>query len=77
MTCWRPVQTRVPPPMSVQSVLLPVFVQVALAFVLMFAVGRDRLAAVRRGKAAIDKVALGEPNWPAHALKAADAFNNL
>jgi hypothetical protein len=62
--------------MSVESVLLPVFVEVTLIFVLMFAMGRARLGALRRGEATMETVALGEPNWPAQALKVANAFNN-
>jgi hypothetical protein len=62
--------------MSVAAVLLPVFVQVTLVFVLMMRMGRARVAAVRAGEAKLDRIALGEPNWPADVLKTANAFNN-
>ncbi len=62
--------------MSIAAVLLPVFVQVTLVFVLMMRMGRARVAAVTRGEARIDKIALGEPNWPADVMKTANAFNN-
>lgn len=62
--------------MNVLSVLAPVFVQVALLFVLCFRLGLLRLAALRRGQAAAGAVALGEPNWPAPVVKTANAFRN-
>jgi hypothetical protein len=36
--------------MSLQAVLFPVFVQVALTFALLFWLGPSRVAAVRRGE---------------------------
>ncbi|MFO1148765.1 MAG: MAPEG family protein [Alsobacter sp.] len=62
--------------MSIAAVLLPVFVQVTLIFVLMVRMGRARVAAVRRGEAKLGSIALGEPNWPADVMKTANAFNN-
>jgi hypothetical protein len=62
--------------MSVESVLSPVFVEVALIFVLMFKMGRARLGAIGAGEARIEDIALGQQNWPERALKAANAFNN-
>jgi hypothetical protein len=62
--------------MSVESVLSPVFVEVALIFVLMFKMGRARLEAIGAGEARIEDIALGQQNWPERALKAANAFNN-
>ena len=62
--------------MSVESVLLPVFVEVTLIFVLMFVMGRARLGAIGAGETRIDDIALGQQNWPERALKAANAFNN-
>ncbi len=62
--------------MSVPSVLLPVFAQVCLIFILMFVMGRARLGAIAGGEARIADVALGQPNWPESAIKAANAFNN-
>src|SRR5438105_904349 len=76
MSCSGPARRGVDPPMSIASVLLPVFVQVTLVFVLMFAMGGARIGALRRGEASMDAIALGEPNWPSDALKAANAFNN-
>jgi hypothetical protein len=62
--------------MSIAAVLLPVFVQVTLVFVLMMRMGRARVGAVQRGEARLGDIALGEPNWPADVTKAANAFNN-
>jgi hypothetical protein len=62
--------------MSVESVLLPVFAEIVLIFVLMILMGRVRLAALNAGEARLQDVALGQPNWPERAIKAANAFNN-
>jgi hypothetical protein len=62
--------------MSVQAVLAPVFVQVALTFVLLFWMGSARLGAIRHGEARVRDIALGEPNWPARVTQVANCFHN-
>ena len=62
--------------MSIQAVLAPVFVLVALTFALLFTMGRKRLGALRQGQTQTRDIALGEPNWPAEATQASNAFNN-
>jgi hypothetical protein len=62
--------------MSIQSILLPLFVQVVLTFVLGFWTGRARLAAVRRGEVHPRNIALREPNWPKHETQIANAYHN-
>lgn len=62
--------------MSVTSILLPVFVQVALTIVLLFATGSVRVGAVRRGHVHQRDVALREPNWPKRATQIANAYHN-
>jgi hypothetical protein len=62
--------------MSIQSVLLPLFVQVALTFVLLFWTGHLRVGAVRRGEVHLRDVALREPNWGPRETKAANAYHN-
>jgi hypothetical protein len=62
--------------MSVAAVLLPVLVQVGLTFALLFVTGGRRFAAVREGRARVRDIALGEPNWPAPATQAANAYHN-
>jgi hypothetical protein len=47
---------------SIQAVLLPLFVQVVLTFVLLFWTGSVRSAAVRRGDVHPREIALREPN---------------
>ena len=62
--------------MSVEAVLLPLFAQVALTFVLLFWMGYERLRAVRQGEVRAKDVALGEPNWPPRVLQIANSFHN-
>ena len=62
--------------MSVQAVLLPLFVQVALTFGLLFWMGNSRVRAVRRGDATMRDTALGQPNWPGHVTQIANAYHN-
>lgn len=62
--------------MSIQAVLLPVFVQVALTFVLLFWTGISRLGAVRRGETKVSSVALGQQNWPPNVMQIANSYNN-
>jgi hypothetical protein len=57
--------------MSIQFILLPLFVQVVLTFVLAFWADGARFAAVRPGD-----VARREPNWPKEETKIADAYHN-
>jgi hypothetical protein len=62
--------------MTIQAVLLPLFVQVALTFVLMFWTGRLRVRAVRRGEVHPRDVALREPNWGKRETQIANAYHN-
>lgn len=62
--------------MSTQAVLLPLFVQVALTFVLLISTGIARRGAVLRREVRLQEVALREPNWPADVTKIANAFQN-
>jgi len=62
--------------MSIQAVLLPVFVQVALTFALMLAMARLRVAAVKRGDPKVKDIALRQPNWPPHVTQVANAYHN-
>lgn len=62
--------------MSLQAVLLPLFVQVALTFALGFRAAYLRVAAVRSRAVDPRAVALREPAWPPHVLKATYAFAN-
>ena len=62
--------------MSIQAVLLPLFVQVALTFALLFWMAYRRTAALSSGAAKRDDIALREPNWPPEATQIANAFHN-
>ena len=62
--------------MSIQAVLLPLFVQVVLTFVLAFWTGHVRVGAVRRGEVHPRDVALRQPNWGRRETQIANAFHN-
>lgn len=61
--------------MSVESVLTPVFVLVALAFALLFRMGSARFAAFRAKTVRISQET-GLPVWPEPAAKISAAFHN-
>ena len=62
--------------MSIQAVLLPLFVEVALTFVLLFWMARLNVAAVRGGTVRPQDIALREPNWPARNRRIQNAYHN-
>ena len=62
--------------MSLQAVLLPVFVQVGLTFFLLFWMGRSRIGALRSGATRIRDIALRQPAWPEQSTQIANAFHN-
>jgi hypothetical protein len=62
--------------MSMQAMLMPVFAQVALTFVLLFWMQFLRLRAVRRGLVPAYAVALRQPNWPARVTQIGNAYHN-
>ena len=62
--------------MTVQMVLLPVFVQVALAFGLLIWMARVRTSSVSRGETKIRDIALGQPNWPDQPTQISNCFNS-
>ena len=62
--------------MSIQAILIPLFVQVALTFVLLFWMGGLRYRAIRLGQVDPEKVRLREPHWPARVLQIANAYHN-
>jgi hypothetical protein len=61
---------------SIPAVLAPVFVQVALTFVLLFWMGRSRLAALSSGEVKVRDIALGERNWPPRITQIANTYHN-
>jgi hypothetical protein len=62
--------------MSLQAVLLPLFVEVILTFVLMLRMGVLRRADYGSGTVKADDIALREQRWPARTTQAANAFAN-
>lgn len=62
--------------MSITAVLLPVFVQVGLTFVLLVWLGRSRVAALRAGEVKVGDVALGERNWPKRLLQIQNSYHS-
>ena len=62
--------------MSVQMVLLPVFVQIGLTFcLLIWMVGSRRQALVSR-QTRIKDIALGEANWPVRTTQIGNCYRN-
>src|ERR1700731_1943968 len=62
--------------MSIQMVLLPVFVLVGLTFaLLLWRAGARRQALVGR-ETRIPDIALGQPNWPVRATQIGNCFSN-
>lgn len=62
--------------MSIQFILLPLFVQVVLTFALGFWLAGLRAPAVRRGEIKPRDIALREPNWPKHMLQVGNSYQN-
>ena len=61
--------------MSVQMVLLPVFVLVGLTFVLLLWMAGVRTRSLTSGEVKMRDIALGQ-NWPARAAQIGNAFSN-
>ncbi len=62
--------------MSIQAVLLPVFVQIGLTFLLLGLTGRSRTASVKAGEVRLNDVALGQNRWPERPTKLGRAYQN-
>jgi len=62
--------------MTIQMVLLPVFVQVALTIALLVWTARSRTASVKSGKTKMRDIALGQPNWPDQPTQVANSYNS-
>ncbi len=62
--------------MSIQMVLLPVFVLVGLTFVLLLSMAGARRQALVGGETKIRDIALGQPNWPVRATQIANCYAN-
>jgi hypothetical protein len=62
--------------MSVQMVLLPVFVLVGLTFFLLIWMGAARRNALVAGQTKIKDIVLGQQNWPTRPTQIANCFAN-
>ena len=62
--------------MSITAILLPVYVQVALTFILLLWMGSSRLGSLRTGEVKVKDIALGERNWPSRILQVQNAYHN-
>jgi hypothetical protein len=62
--------------MTVRDVLLPLFVEAILTFVLLFWMAYLRTSATSNGAVATRDIALREPNWPPPTTQVANAFHN-
>lgn len=62
--------------MSVQLVLLPVFVLVALTFALFFGMASNRMRAMKTGEAKPRDIISGSVKWPTRAAQFGECFRN-
>jgi hypothetical protein len=62
--------------MSVQMVLLPVFVMVGLTFALFLGMATARTTALKARETRLQDIALGQPNWPQRATQFGNCFSN-
>jgi hypothetical protein len=62
--------------MSVQMVLLPVFVQVGLVFAVLLGMVAARTGSIKSGETKLRDIALRQPNWPERATAVGNCFAN-
>ena len=62
--------------MSVQMVLLPVFVLIGLTFALLLWMAGARRGALVGGETKIRDIVLGQPNWPTRATQIGNCYRN-
>ena len=62
--------------MTVQEILPPLFVMVALTFALLVWMGAVRVATVRRGEVRVKDIALGQSNWPPRVQQISNCYHN-
>lgn len=62
--------------MDIQSVILPVFLQVLLTFGLLFWMGNARIRSVRQRQVKVGDIALGQQAWPERPTQIANAYHN-
>ena len=62
--------------MSIQMVLLPLFVQVGLTFALLLGMATSRGRALSSRQTSPEDVAPGSANWPTRVAQVGDCFSN-
>lgn len=62
--------------MTIQMVLLPVFVQVGLTFFLLLYMASARGRALSSGEVKLKDIALREPNWSARTAQIGNCYSN-
>jgi hypothetical protein len=62
--------------MTIQMVLLPVFVQVALSFALLVWMASVRTASVSSGETKVRDIALRQPAWPARPTQISNSYDS-
>ena len=62
--------------MSVQMVLLPVFVLVGLTFFLLLWMASARTRSLKGRETRLKDIALGQPNWPERTTQIGNCFSN-
>ena len=62
--------------MSIQMVLLPVFVLVGLTFVMLLWMAGARRQALIGGEAKVRDIVLGQPNWPTRTTQIGNCYAN-
>ena len=62
--------------MSIQMILLPVFVQVALTFAMLFWMASARTRSVKSGETKIRDIALGQSAWPTRAQQISNNYDS-
>jgi hypothetical protein len=61
---------------SIGAILLPLFVEVALTFVLLFWMARSRIGAIKRKETTMAEVALGQLNWPPRVQQISNSYHS-
>jgi hypothetical protein len=62
--------------MSIATILLPVFVQVTLTFVILVWMARSRIGALRAGQVKMGDVALGQTVWPTRVQQISNNYHS-
>jgi hypothetical protein len=62
--------------MTIQMVLLPVFVEVALTFALLIWMASARTASVSSGETKVRDIALRQPAWPAKPTQISNCYDS-